>query len=438
MSDLAISVQDLRKRYKLGQRGGYRVLGDAFRAAGRSIARRARDGRLSDPARYVWALDGVSFDVPQGGIIGVIGRNGAGKSTLLKIISGITDPTEGRVELRGRVGALLEVGTGFHLELTGRENVYLNGSILGMGRREIERKFDDIVEFSGVSRFMETPLKFYSTGMAVRLGFAVAANLEPEILVVDEVLSVGDVEFQERCLGKMRDVASGGRTVLFVSHNMEAISMFCPNSVWLEAGKVQAYGPSGEVIARYVEASRAGGGNWLAGYSHREGTGVVRATSLHVERADGAASDSIESGSPMRIVLEYEATDDADLSQPLTVNFVLGASANSGIVSFMSDVAGPGLERTPRRGRVICDIPSLPLMPGHYNLQFSVLLGRLLADKVHQAATVVVTWGDFFGTGRLPPQTALYGPVLASHTFSIEDADGSFPSLNVASSGEWR
>jgi lipopolysaccharide transport system ATP-binding protein len=418
MSDFAIRAENVRKRYRLGQRGGYRVLSEAMSSAFKTALRRGR--AEADESGYVWALDGVSFEVPEGEFVGVVGRNGAGKSTLLKILSGITEPTEGRIELRGRVGALLEVGTGFHPELTGRENVYLNASILGMSRREVDRKLSDIVDFSGVSRFMDTPLKFYSSGMAVRLGFAVAAYLEPEILVVDEVLAVGDIEFQERCIGKMRDVASAGRTVLFVSHNMTAISMLCPQAMWLEAGRVLFNGATGEAIQHYVEASRGDGDtDWLEGQASRVGSGAVRITSLRIEDEHGALYDNVPSGAPVRFVLGYEATGDADLSQ-LTLNLVLGPSPNQGIVSFMSDVSGPGLVDAPRVGRAVCEVPELPLMPGHYNLQFSCLIGRDLADKVHQAATVVVTRGDFFGTDRLPPQAELYGPLLVRHAWHTE------------------
>jgi len=250
MSDIAIKVEHLGKRYKLGgQQAHYKTLRESLVGAAGAPLRWLKGERREE--KTFWALNDVSFEVKHGEAVGIIGRNGAGKSTLLKILSRITKPTRGRVELYGRVGSLLEVGTGFHPELSGRENIYLNGAILGMSRREIERKFDDIVDFSGVEKFLDTPVKFYSSGMYVRLAFAVAAHLEPEILVVDEVLAVGDAEFQKKCLGKMSEVAHGGRTVLFVSHNMAAIKRLCSRSIYLEKGKINFAGETNSAIEQY-------------------------------------------------------------------------------------------------------------------------------------------------------------------------------------------
>jgi lipopolysaccharide transport system ATP-binding protein len=255
MSVAAISVEGLGKRYHIGTTSAPygRLTESLWRALNTpmAIARRTR----KDAGELIWALRGVSFDVREGGIIGVIGRNGAGKSTLLKILSRITEPTEGRVVMRGRVGCLLEVGTGFHPELTGRENVYMSGAILGMRREEISRKFDEIVDFSGVERFLDTPVKHYSSGMQVRLGFAVAAHMETEILIIDEVLAVGDAAFQEKCLGKMGDVSSQGRTIVFVSHNLEAIAKLCPEVLVIDAGACTYRGEANEAIAYYLAST---------------------------------------------------------------------------------------------------------------------------------------------------------------------------------------
>ncbi|HEX3127386.1 MAG TPA: ABC transporter ATP-binding protein [Thermoanaerobaculia bacterium] len=249
-SSEAIIAEGLRKLYRLGEgRPRHNTLRDLVASAFRGSLR----GRKEAPA--IWALDGVSFTVARGEVVGILGRNGAGKSTLLKVLSRITEPTEGWADIHGRVGSLLEVGTGFHSELTGRENLYLSGAILGMRRAEIARKFDEIVEFAEVARFIDTPVKHYSSGMYLRLAFAVAAHLEPEILLVDEVLAVGDAAFQKKCLGKMGDVAREGRTVLFVSHNLVAIESLCGRALWIDGGRIVREGPPGAVVSEYVRAA---------------------------------------------------------------------------------------------------------------------------------------------------------------------------------------
>ena len=251
-----IKVEGVAKQYRLGEhQAAYGTLRESLAHAGRRLTGREHKAATE----YVWALRDVTFDVQQGEVLGIVGRNGAGKSTLLKVLTRITTPTAGRVEIRGRVGSLLEVGTGFHPELTGRENVYLNGAILGMKRREIERRFDAIVEFSGVERFMDTPVKRYSSGMYVRLAFAVAAHLEPEVLLVDEVLSVGDAEFQRRCLGRMEELGSSGRTVIFVSHALSSVAQLCDRAIQIDSGRVVGDGSPAEVIANYLHQTHSSG-----------------------------------------------------------------------------------------------------------------------------------------------------------------------------------
>jgi homopolymeric O-antigen transport system ATP-binding protein len=251
-----IAAEGLAKQYRLGQQqAAYGTLRESLAHVGRRLMAREQEAETQD----VWALRDVTFEVQQGEVLGVVGRNGAGKSTLLKILTRITSPTKGRVEIRGRVGSLLEVGTGFHPELTGRENIYLNGAILGMKRREIEQRFDAIVEFSGVERFMDTPVKRYSSGMYVRLAFAVAAHLEPEILLVDEVLAVGDAEFQRRCLGRMEELGSSGRTVIFVSHQLPAVAQLCDRAIQIDTGRVVGEGRPAEVIANYLHQAHSSG-----------------------------------------------------------------------------------------------------------------------------------------------------------------------------------
>jgi lipopolysaccharide transport system ATP-binding protein len=290
-SDLAIRFEDVGKEYRVGaaSSGGrfkYQSLSERLAGTLRHPLRAAAGALRRPDTDSFWALKGVSFDVNRGEVVGVIGRNGAGKSTLLKILSQITRPSEGQIEVHGRVGSLLEVGTGFHPELTGRENVFLNGAILGMTQREVRAKFDEIVAFSEVERFLDTPVKQYSSGMYTRLAFAVAAHLDPEILVVDEVLAVGDAEFQKKCLGKMQDVASGGRTVLFVSHNMAAVQSLCSSGVLLDKGRIRDAGPITKVLDTYQAGGAAANDNFPKEY--RGNNGVM----LRIMSVD-YASDSV-------------------------------------------------------------------------------------------------------------------------------------------------
>jgi homopolymeric O-antigen transport system ATP-binding protein len=282
---VAIEAQGLSKRYQIGQlQAAYGTLRESMTRA----AKRLAGGDLSHHRQEIWALRDVSFKVDTGEVLGVIGRNGAGKSTLLKVLTRITTPTEGRALIRGRVGSLLEVGTGFHPELTGRENIFLNGSILGMKRREIQRKFGEIIEFSGVEKFIDTPVKRYSSGMYVRLAFSVAAHLEPEILLVDEVLAVGDAEFQQRCLGRMEDLSGSGRTVLFVSHNMHAINQLCDRAILLEGGSIALDGAPSDVITRYMHSAHGSAAEqeW-PDVSSAPGDDLVRLRSVRVVDEDG-------------------------------------------------------------------------------------------------------------------------------------------------------
>ena len=315
MADTVIQVENLGKKYILGhQQEGhsrYVALRDVISDGARSVVRRLRHPgkRLPRPNQEeFWALKDVSFEVKQGEVVGIIGRNGAGKSTLLKILSRITEPTEGRIKLRGRVASLLEVGTGFHPELTGRENIFLNGAILGMSRAEINRKFDEIVEFAEVSRFLDTPVKRYSSGMYVRLAFAVAAHLEPEILVVDEVLAVGDAAFQKKCLGKMGDVAKQeGKTILFVSHNMAAVNRLCGQGIWIEKGQIYQIGMTGDIVNSYLSSNAEVEGEFL--WNNLElapGNEKIKLIAIRVLNNRNQVCSKISSSESFSIQLEYE------------------------------------------------------------------------------------------------------------------------------------
>lgn len=299
MSDVVVRVEGLGKEYRLGGRPAYNTLGEQLRSWTSLRGLLARRKRTEKTPPF-WALKDVSFEVRRGEVVGIIGRNGAGKSTLLKILSRITEPTEGEVDIHGRVGSLLEVGTGFHPELTGRENVYLNGAILGMRRSEVRAKFDDIVAFAEVEKFIDTPVKRYSSGMYMRLAFAVAAHLEPEILIVDEVLAVGDAQFQQKCLGKMGEVAKGGRTVLFVSHNMQAVATLCDRGVHLKQGRVLRVGTASEVVGDYLAASDDGG---TVRWHGDEGDQDVR---LFETSVVGAGDGTYRTDVPLRVRLRYE------------------------------------------------------------------------------------------------------------------------------------
>lgn len=370
------------------------------------------------PAGAFWVLKDVSFEVEPGEVLGIIGRNGAGKSTLLKILSRITEPTAGQAIIRGRIGSLLEVGTGFHDELTGRENIYLNGTILGMNKVEIDRKLDEIVAFSGVERFLNTPVKYYSSGMRVRLAFSVAAHLDTEILLIDEVLAVGDVAFQEKCLKKMDSLTQAeGRTVLFVSHNMSAIASLCPRSILLDGGQVAAIGPSTEIIPRYYESVRGAGGKTEIVTNARLGSGLLRFTNFYLEDLEGNVIKSVQAGAPVRLVMEYISQVDRQ-PQDVLVNIVCINQKGQRLFGLPSDVTRSNLVNLSSTGRFVCTIPGLPLIPGNYEVILACLVNRELTDKVVSAATIVVTEGDFYGTGRLP--ISFYGNTLVNYGWSTE------------------
>jgi len=416
MSAAAICVEGLGKRFRLGERERYLALRDVLsRAIQAPFRRRAPSNGNGDS--HIWALRDVSFSVGEGETIGIVGRNGAGKSTLLKLLAGITLPTEGCAEVRGRVGSLLEVGTGFHPELTGRENIYFAGSILGMKRREIDRKFDEIVAFSGVETFLDTPLKHYSSGMQLRLAFSVAAHLEPEVLLVDEVLAVGDLEFQKKCLGKMEEVTRGGRTVLFVSHNMGAIRRICTRGVWLDAGTVRMTGTAAECVDAYTvsaEASAEGGSGRfdLRGRKDRNGTGAVRIRELRLLNSEARLASSVEFNEPFTLVFEIECSRQTPSSfVGLTILSSDGASV---LGSHHCDAAEIRTLAAGQRGVISCLVAPNQLKPGRYALQVGVLdyASWECHDWMYSAGEFSVTEGTG-RFGRLPDARPAYiQPVL--------------------------
>jgi lipopolysaccharide transport system ATP-binding protein len=298
-----IAAEGISKRYRIGEyKAGYQTLRDTL---AHGVRRALRLEHVDHSLEELWALKDVSFSVDEGEVVGFIGRNGSGKSTLLKIMTRITPPTEGSALIRGRVGSILEVGTGFHPELTGRENTYLNGAILGMKRREISARFDEIVEFSGIGKFIDTPVKRYSSGMYVRLAFAVAAHLDPEVLIIDEVLAVGDYEFQQRCMGRIEDISSSGRTVVFVSHDMQAITRLCSRAYWLDGGRVMSEGAAGDVVADYLQGASGSGAEASFAVEEAPGTAELRLLSARVVDTSGETMHTVDVREPFGIELRF-------------------------------------------------------------------------------------------------------------------------------------
>ena len=426
MSDIAIRVEGLGKQYRIGKRqASYGTLRDSVAETFAKPVRAARslmtrNGNGSSPSALsslpndtIWALKDVSFDVKRGEVLGIIGRNGAGKSTLLKILSRITDPTTGSVDLYGRVGSLLEVGTGFHPELTGRENIYLNGAILGITQAELDRKLDEIVAFAEIEQFLDTPVKRYSSGMYLRLAFAAAAHLESEILLVDEVLAVGDTQFQKKCLGKMGDVAKGGRTILLVSHNMAAILSLCQRSYLLDHGKLQTEGQTAEVVEAYLQNFQTNSQVPLRERTDRAGSARARIISVSVKSA--LYSDIVRSGDSLRILVAYEGV--SDLPNP---RLVVGVYDLSGPALFRldSEVVGglPGV--IPHMGIIVCDTEPINLSPGLCSLNIAMFVGGILADHVANAITICVEEADHFRSGRVfDRQHSLY---LLKHRWNLQ------------------
>ncbi len=363
MSDIAISVENLSKQYRIGAKQERQdTLRDWLVSRFRRRSHNAQD-------ELIWALKDVSFEVKKGEVLGIIGRNGAGKSTLLKILSRITEPTKGRAVINGRVGSLLEVGTGFHRELTGRENIFLSGTILGMKRSEIDQRFDEIVEFSGVEKFIDTPIKRYSSGMMVRLGFAVAAHLEPEILLVDEVLAVGDAEFQRKCIGKMGEVAKEGRTVLFVSHNMAAVLSMCPRSVLLGNGHIIREGSTDEVASEYLKSSVETGEVTIGRDEPRIGTGAGYYEQIRFLDTSGNQIDKIAMGDDLVVELNFHCKEQLD---HLNFGVALRGPMQERVLQALSQVTYGSMPTASTGGSVRVTIRQINLVSGMYYLTVGI------------------------------------------------------------------
>lgn len=425
MSDIAIRVDGLSKLYRIGgKQQRYKTLRDTLTGVASAPLNVLKRPKVKRPSgSNFWALKNISFQINRGEVVGIVGRNGAGKSTLLKILSRITDPTEGEAEIRGRVGSLLEVGTGFHNELTGRENIYLNGAILGMKRGEIQKKFDEIVVFAEVEKFIDTPVKHYSSGMYLRLAFSVAAHLEPEILLVDEVLAVGDAAFQEKCLGKMSNVAREGRTVLFVSHNMTAILQLASRCVMLEGGAVSIDDSAERVVERYVHVQR-GGNSSLNSRHDRLGDGVVRIEDLRFIDRHGNVVSSVGAGDPLTIEVDYRS-EISNLKQDelvLDLHFVDPLGHRIGTASTRFNPPRHTMVNA-SVGTLVCNFPSIPFTASAYAVDYWLAYRGGMADSLLRATELRVTETNYYGTGHLPILRK-HGPLLLNHSWSIKDHAG--------------
>jgi lipopolysaccharide transport system ATP-binding protein len=402
-----IRVENLSKRYRIGQKAGaandslVMAAWNALRAPFLNYRkiRSLTQFEAPDDTTF-WALKDVSFEVQPGEVLGVIGHNGAGKSTLLKILSRITEPTTGEIIIKGRVSALLEVGTGFHPDLTGRENVYMNGTILGMTKKEIDRKFDEIVDFSRIEQYIDTPVKFYSSGMKVRLGFAVAAHLEPEILIVDEVLAVGDIGFQRKCLGKMNEVSKSGRTILFVSHNMAAVQALCTHGILLHHGKVRHQGVVAETIRHYLAEFQSVDGDFLSGNIDRQGSGKARIVSFEIRNLKNEPIESTCSGADIALCFQVKNETGKPLKD-IDLGFSIHHTEDDSLATILySSYMGKVFDLTDQELTIQCSIRNLPLPGGKYLVKAQVMQqGEVLDFPARGVGYLEIFDGDFYGTG---------------------------------------
>lgn len=406
MGDIAVRVENLSKLYRIGaKQEGYKTFRDSItdaltapfkRVAGLLRGNAAAAANLNET---IWALKDVSFEVKKGEVVGIIGRNGAGKSTLLKILSRITEPTSGEAKVYGRVGALLEVGTGFHPELTGRENIYLNGAILGMSREEIKRKFDEIVAFAEVEKFIDTPVKHYSSGMGLRLGFAVAAHLEPEILIVDEVLAVGDAAFQKKCLGKMSEVAGEGRTVLFVSHNMAAVESLCQRVYVLENGSLMFTGDVLKGLSYYVSAGVISQDSVdMLNHQDRRSAMTPVLARLRVSADSGLGTTSFRLGET--VVFTVDIDPGTAVYAFASVNIGLYNHIGQLICKMKSNIQFTEELRISSRDSISCHLEDIRLVPGEYTVAVSFTNGKDVIDWVDKITSIQVLASDIYGTGQ--------------------------------------
>lgn len=415
MSNIVIKATNISKQYRLGMVGSGTLKDDIARFWASIRGKEdptLKVGQVNDRTQkadsdYVWALQNINFEVRQGEILGIIGKNGAGKSTLLKILSKITAPTTGSIKVKGRIASLLEVGTGFHGELTGRENIYLNGAILGMRREEVARKIDEIIDFAGIARYIDTPVKRYSSGMTVRLGFAVAAHLEPEILVVDEVLAVGDAEFQKKAIGKMQDISrDGGRTVLFVSHNMASIQNLCTRCVVLENGQTTFEGSTDKAIDYYLQGGQALQAIPLEERTDRNGNGWLKVTKIELTDTSGKLISAVQAGGSCIINFYYESTiTDDELLKDIVPGISIQNGYETSVCIHHSRLVGKKFTFDKTKQLFSIHIHRLMLVPSIYSLTYSLIAHGIYLDGLSNAMDLEVLDNDFYGHGEVPPDS---------------------------------
>ena len=422
-----IKVENVSKQYRLGTVGTGTFANDMNRwwhtVRGKEDPYlkigEANDRSKKGTSKYVWALRDINFEVQQGEVLGIIGKNGAGKSTLLKILSRVTAPTTGRISARGRIASLLEVGTGFHPELTGRENIFLNGAIMGMTKMEINSKLDEIIDFSGCERYIDTPVKRYSSGMYVRLAFAVAAHLEPEILIVDEVLAVGDVEFQKKAIGKMKDVSSqDGRTVLFVSHNMASIENLCSQCIFLDNGTVKEIGKTVDIIESYIATEAASDIAPLYERRDRKGNQKINLLDINFYNHKGESVNAVKSGQDLVVKIKYKSEENYDFNR-IKISFGIRNSKEVVLFTCPSNVFEFN-EKIELEGEFVLTIPKIPLPEGIYTFNLFIQVNNEVSDWIQKAGNLVVIGGDYYHTGILPPKS--HDGVLIDYKWETSNA----------------
>lgn len=422
MTKPIIEVKNLGKKYNIAhRRGGYIALRDVLTTVFRNPFAFAKQKTKQivglETKEEFWALKDINLEINPGEVVGIIGHNGSGKSTLLKILSQITPPTTGEIKIRGRVGSLLEVGTGFHPELTGRENIFLNAAILGMPRAELIKKFDEIVEFSGIGKFLDTPVKYYSSGMYVRLAFSVAAHLEPDILLVDEVLAVGDAEFQKKCLGKMDEVTKKeGRTILFVSHNMGAIQQLCHRGIVLDSGKIKYFGNTQKAIEKYLRDDTTNN-KPINRRIDRQGSGTLKFSGFKAQTLDG--KNYLETGKPFKISVDLEKRPPERTLENVAISFSFKNPVNNeNLLVFWTETSGSNFKIDRDKTTIECLIKYCPLVYGQYGVNLYCTINEAMSDYVVDAATIIVNDTEYFSGGRRDHES--HPKYVVGHEWSIK------------------